>query len=338
LIDGLLSLNSTGMMYAKPGAGKSTLALDMAVAIALGKPWEGHNTHAGHVVYICAEGQAFLPERLQAVMLKWGVDMDTLPRLPRLHVTPVRVSLMQPKTIAALVRDYTTRLEEPPVMVILDTLSQTADGARSQDDATEMARYMAAMDTIRDATGAFVLVLHHPGKSEGRGARGSSALAGNVDTLIELAVDGDVSTAKCEKQRGGWAPFAPWSFRVVKLALDDYADHTGPVVQPCDVPASQSTTDKPAMPDGAQRVWGAFLGILADYEWNGDGVFYSTWQKRCCGEDGEDRKECMSVSTFKRARGWLLEHGYVEQPNTTGAYFPVDRSLMSPPSGADDDT
>ncbi len=118
--------------------------------VALDRGWEGHKVKGGHVVYVCAEGQAFLPERLQALMLKLGVT-----EIPRLHILPVRVQLLEPRTVAGLIATFTAELPEPPVWVAFDTVSQTANGA-DENDANDMRDYVNAMDRIREATGAFV--------------------------------------------------------------------------------------------------------------------------------------------------------------------------------------
>ena len=56
-------------------------------------------------------------------------------------------------------------------------------------------------DTTR--TRCHVMVLHHPGKDESRGARGSSALHAASDTVLELKKSKDVVCVRAVKQRYG---------------------------------------------------------------------------------------------------------------------------------------
>jgi RecA-family ATPase len=43
-------------LYGAPGDGKSFIALDMALCVAAGIPWQGHDTQKAYVVYVSAEG------------------------------------------------------------------------------------------------------------------------------------------------------------------------------------------------------------------------------------------------------------------------------------------
>ena len=56
LIDDVLPLGGFGLLYAKPNAGKSFVALNMALAISRGTPWHGRDTEQGSSLYISAEG------------------------------------------------------------------------------------------------------------------------------------------------------------------------------------------------------------------------------------------------------------------------------------------
>src|SRR5260221_13569927 len=202
---------STGIKFSPPGVGKTALLLDQMAHVALDRAWEGHAVHGGHVVYIAAEGQAFLPERLEALLLKLDVA-----DIPRLHILPVRIQLLEPRTVPGLLATFTKELCTPPVWVAFDTVSQTAAGA-DENDANDMRDYINAMDRIRVATGAFVDAIHHTGKDGSRGARGSSALHGNLDTVIQISDTDGIAVMRCEKQRGGSAPFKPFSYRVTSL-------------------------------------------------------------------------------------------------------------------------
>src|ERR1700674_809342 len=66
LIDGVMPLMGLTALYGQPGGGKSFIALDMALAIASGRPWQGHPVKRGYVVYISAEGGSGLSKRVGA--------------------------------------------------------------------------------------------------------------------------------------------------------------------------------------------------------------------------------------------------------------------------------
>ena len=57
------------------------------------------------------------------------------------------------------------------------------------------------MKKIQQALSCHIMVLHHPGKDETRGARGSSALHAASDTVLELKKNKDVVCVRAVKQR-----------------------------------------------------------------------------------------------------------------------------------------
>lgn len=283
LIDGYYSLDSTGLTYAPPGVGKTVLLLDQMAHVALDRPWQSHAVKGGHVVYVCAEGQAFLPERLQALMLKLKVE-----DIPRLHILPARPQLLHPQTVADLLQTFAAELPEAPVWIGFDTVSQTANGAR-ENDADAMGPYLAAMERLREGTRAFVQAIHHTGKDESRGARGSSVFLGNCDTVTYITKVDGTCVWKCEKQRGGWAPFAPFGFTVKSQGFDDYADRTGPYIEACDAP-QEATLESPQPKGQTLRVYTVFQSLAEQY----GGVYYTSWQKACEAKN-------IPESTFKDA-------------------------------------
>jgi hypothetical protein len=292
LIEGLYSLNSTGIKFSPPGVGKTALLLDQMGHVALSRAWEGHAVHGGHVVYVCAEGQAFLPERLQALLVKLGVE-----DIPRLHILTVRVQLLEPRTVPGLIATCAAELPELPVWIAFDTVSQTAAGA-DENDANDMRDYVNALDRIRAETGAFVDAIHHTGKDGSRGARGSSVLHGNFDTVIHITEVEGVAVMKCEKQRGGWAPFKPFSYKVVSRALDEDGFRTGPVIEACDPP------EKVGMPASYLKTLDALAGRP------GSTAKYAVWL--ALSE--------VSESTFNRHREYLVNFEYVQHDTASGAY------------------
>jgi len=56
---------------------------------------------------------------------------------------------------------------------------------------------------IRHETKAHLMEVHHSGKDESRGARGSSALKAAIDTQIHISQSNDVISAQLEKQSDG---------------------------------------------------------------------------------------------------------------------------------------
>jgi hypothetical protein len=88
-------------------------------------------------------------------------------------------------------------------LVVFDTLARCmGGGVENNNDGEGMGLVVAAADTIRRATGAQVLLVHHSGKGlNTTSPRGGYALTCGVDTQIKVAPKKDSTvTLTCEKQ------------------------------------------------------------------------------------------------------------------------------------------
>ena len=84
-------------------------------------------------------------------------------------------------------------------MVVVDTVHRSMHGAE-ENSAAEMAKFIDACDTIQRHTGGTMLAVHHSGKSQAQGARGSNSLLGAVSTSLMIGKSG-VVTLRVEKQK-----------------------------------------------------------------------------------------------------------------------------------------
>ena len=64
MVKGWLGRNCLSMLYGPSNAGKTFVALDLAMHVASGKPWRGYRVNGGSVLYIAAEGGAGVRNRL----------------------------------------------------------------------------------------------------------------------------------------------------------------------------------------------------------------------------------------------------------------------------------
>lgn len=209
--------DSVGMMFGASGTFKSFIALDMALHIAHGMPWLGRKTKRGAVLYLAAEGGTGLWRRIKAWHQARGHQWHGAP----LYVVPVPVMLMskaQAVVAAAAARGIT------PVLVVVDTMSQTFDG--EENSANEVAAYLRALGArFRALWRCVVLVIHHSGHAATERPRGSSAITSNTDFLMGVFRDESqlLATLTCEKQKDG-ERFDPVSFELTSHALGRDAD------------------------------------------------------------------------------------------------------------------
>jgi hypothetical protein len=226
MVKGWLSRRGLSMLYGPSNAGKTFVALDMAMHIAAGKPWRGCKVNGGPVLYIAAEGGAGVRNRL-AAFKRERPDMASAPFM----LLPIGLDLHAPGDGLAVCEALH---DVAPALVVVDTLARSM-GAGDENTAKDAAMFVRNCDLIREATGAHVMVVHHTGKDEERGARGSSALRAAVDTEISVTSEGEI---QCKKQRDmAYADPLHFSLRSVTLGVDEDGEPvTSAVVEASDPP------------------------------------------------------------------------------------------------------
>lgn len=197
LVPGLFVEGSIAAIYGAPESGKSFLAVDVAMSIASGVPWHGREVTQGAVLYVAAEGAPGIGKRTRA----WRADKAATSMAVPFVLMRDPLNLTTEKDAKEFAHAVTSELGELR-MIVVDTLNQTATGA-DENSAQDMGRYIAGMKRLRDATGATVVVVHHSGKDESRGMRGSTALLGAMDTTVEVvrATDGKSVEVRVKKQK-----------------------------------------------------------------------------------------------------------------------------------------
>lgn len=227
MIKGWLDRSCLSMLYGPSNAGKTFVALDIAMHIAAGKSWRGLRVNGGPVLYIAAEGGAGIRNRLAAIKHEHP-EMASAP----FTLCPMSLDLHAAGDALAVCEILP---DETPALVVVDTLARSM-GAGDENTAKDAAMFVRNCDLIREATGAHVMVIHHTGKDEDRGARGSSALRAAVDNEIQVTSDWEIQSRKQRDQE----PPKPLHFtlRSVALGVDEDGDPvTSAVVDATDAPA-----------------------------------------------------------------------------------------------------
>ncbi len=194
LVDGLLTDTGFAMMYGAPGTGKSFLAIDIALSVAHGREWQGQDVKQGRVLYIAGEGIGGFSKRWAAWEKYHGVKDE-----PDMYLLPTAVNFREPEDIARLVATI-EGIGQRFSLVIVDTVARAIAGAE-ENSSTDMGLFVAACDEIKALTGGALLAVHHAGKDANRGARGSTALLGAVDTSLMVGKLDDTMTLATQKQK-----------------------------------------------------------------------------------------------------------------------------------------
>lgn len=181
IIDGLLEHRGLSSLIGAPGAGKSTVALDMACHIATGRRWQGRAVLQTRVLYLPGEGLAGVVQRLHA----WCDARET--RLGgNLILGRSILQLGASREAWAELREYVVR--EGIGLIVFDTFARMAVGIE-ENSSTEVGKAIKRFDQVRELTHCGVMVVHHTGKSTPDVARGSSALNGALDSEILVSAD-----------------------------------------------------------------------------------------------------------------------------------------------------
>jgi hypothetical protein len=178
-IKDILPANSFCALYGHPGSYKSFAAFYLACCIAGGLEAFGKPSVQGPVIYIALEGGAGLKRRRDALKQSMGLP-DDLP----LYFIKTQLNLGSTLEDRDAVVAEIKRLGVKPSLVIIDTFARATPGLE-ENSAKDVGGAITIMSSLQDDLGCGVLIIHHSGKDQARGMRGSSALLGAVDLELE---------------------------------------------------------------------------------------------------------------------------------------------------------
>ena len=226
LIKGVLPKADLGVVYGAPGSGKTFAVLDMCLAVARGAEWRGRKVKAGPVVYICQEGQGGFQLRLEALQVYHGQKFSELP----LRIIGDSLSIHKPEQIKPLAEAIKGVFAET-ALIVIDTLAAAAAGF-DENTSKDMTIVIDNCKRLHRETGAMVLLIHHSGKDESKGARGSNALLGadHVEMCVKQGSEDGVRILENTKMKDG-ALFPDMAFRLKSVWLGD--DEDGDPIDSC---------------------------------------------------------------------------------------------------------
>jgi hypothetical protein len=202
-VEGIFAADSFSCVYGAPSAGKTFFLLDLALHVACNRPWNGRGVEQSGVVYVALEGAGGFAKRLKAWCKHHRVtDLADLPFHAMVGSFDMRNDKSTTGDIVETVKAKSAIWGKPVRLIVIDTLARAMAGG-DENSAKDMGAIIAIADSIRLATGANVCLVHHSGKDDSRGARGSNALLGAVDTEIKVDRDGLTRTAIVKKQKDG---------------------------------------------------------------------------------------------------------------------------------------
>ena len=187
VVKGFLQRKSYAELFGAPGEGKTFVSLDLAYHVAADQPWMGKKVHAGPVLYLAFEGTGGLVKRAKALRQHYG-DADV-----PLYIAAAAMNMRETSGRKA-VGDLLALMPSKPVLIFIDTFARALMGG-DENSAQDVGAFNNAVAALIESTGACVCIVHHSGKDKTKGARGSSALLGAIDTEIQV-IDGAIISRK----------------------------------------------------------------------------------------------------------------------------------------------
>jgi hypothetical protein len=253
------------VIFGDPSVGKTFLAIDLGMKVATGKDWWQHAVSQGPVLYLAGEGVSGLRQRV----LAWGLDHNVELREVPFSVLPEAMNLLDESQFKRLLETLET-LEQKPVLIVIDTLARYMPGG-DENSAQHMGLLIDRCGKVQALTGAAVILIHHKNKVA-TAERGSSALRGAVDVMIEVRRNGQVIEVEGSKAKDTTLlPKFYLQTKSVFVGTDpDGETETSLVIEQVDEPANsqapvqQATGRKPRAPTQVVLVGTRIRGVLAE--------------------------------------------------------------------------
>jgi hypothetical protein len=198
-----------------------------------------------------------------------------------------------------------------PRLIIIDTLARNF-GEGNESLAQDMSAFVRGCDDLRSGfPGVTVLVVHHPGKDQRRGARGSVALKGAADAEFALARKEDHCTLTNEKQKDG-EEAKPISLELARVKLADGG--TSRVIRSSKAGSVEIAFGQTRKDPRTIKTDAGCLETLASF--GPGGATLADWE-RAAGRAND---------TFYSSRDRLVTAGKVRLDQESARYIAVERS------------
>lgn len=215
-VENLLARGGCSVVYGSSNVGKSFWALDLAAHVATRTKYRGtHEVDGGAVIYITMEGQSSFDNRVAALKMDGRLaDHDSF------YVVKTPINLLSDPDCSGIIEAIENRIWfESVQLVVVDTLSRAISGS-DENSALDMTQVIASVDRIRKETDAHVMLIHHSGKDESKGARGHTSLRAAVDTEIEISrAEGAAQALVRVKKQRDLEFISPMAFKLEKIHL-----------------------------------------------------------------------------------------------------------------------
>lgn len=229
LVEGMLFRHENGALAGEPKAGKTWVALDLALSIACDTPAFGVLPIAcsGPVVYLTGEGQTGFKRRILAWMKHRGIDAATVERNFFLKCS-VPLTRDGADETRAYIEGIRQRVGGSPVLVVIDTLARAMLGL-DENAAKDAGLYLEMTEAMCREMNCTFLTCAHTGKKADAGIRGSGAFTGGLDYVWTVEKVGrQITVAPAALKDADMDKLGPYVLRLETVTVDGLRDGVDP--------------------------------------------------------------------------------------------------------------
>ncbi len=210
LINELMQEASTVLLLGQTQSYKSFLALDVALAIAAGvETFGAAPAMKGPVFYAALEGKTNIKRKRRPA---WKIARSVDAASDFYVMTAPMIALGG--EIQEFGDEITKRCKgHKPLLIVIDTLAKAMAGL-NENDSRDAGQFIRFCDSLVEAFGCTVVAIHHTGKDDARGARGSSAFHAGFDSVIEVKATRATKAVEVwvRKHKDAEEREKPWTF------------------------------------------------------------------------------------------------------------------------------
>lgn len=223
LIPGFLPAQGTAMLYGASGSYKSFVALDMALCLAYGVPGQwGAPPVKNDVLFIAGEGPVATAKKRWPAWREWReIEFSNDHRFFILDRVPAFTDTERWEGIKADL----AHLNVKPALVVVDTMARLLTGM-DENSAKDVTMVTDFMEGIARHYECLALAIHHTGKDEKKGARGSSAFQANMDTLLSTTKKHGGMELRVKKHKDADAPDEPFFLKLKEVGASIVLERT----------------------------------------------------------------------------------------------------------------
>jgi hypothetical protein len=185
LVENIIMQGRVNLFFGGSGYGKSYALFTMLACIAMGEPWLGRKVKQQKCLLIDEDnGDDRCADRFAEIYRGLGITDE----VPLGYISLSHFKLDMPEDLKEIETIITTTGAK---VVLFDSVARFMSG--DENSAQDMQKVAGALREIAEDLKVTIIAIHHTGKDEKRGERGSSLLRDSVDLSIQIIKNKDDS-------------------------------------------------------------------------------------------------------------------------------------------------